>query len=206
MPEFEAILFDFDGVLLDSEPVHCDCWREALAPLGVAVTWEVYAANCVGASDRDMMRIFANLRHPPADPSLLWGQYERKKQIFRERMAVDPPFAAGVAEFFGELSKDYRLGVVSSSARAEIEPLLEAAGLRRYLDTTVCGEDVERHKPAPDPYLLAGRILGIQRALAVEDSPAGLESARAAGFEAVRVTDPARMMEVVRGRLAGRPV
>src|ERR1035441_9340756 len=51
MPEFQAILFDFDGVLVDSEPVHCDCWREVLAPLGVPVTWEVYAAHCVGAVD-----------------------------------------------------------------------------------------------------------------------------------------------------------
>ena len=203
MPEFEAILFDFDGVLLDSEPVHCDCWREVLAPLGVPVTWEVYAANCVGASDRDMMRIFAGLRNPPADPALLWEQYPRKKQIFHQRMAVNPPFAAGAAEFFRGLSENYKLGVVSSSARGEIEPLLEAGGLRQYLDTVVCGEDVEHHKPAPDPYLLAGRILGIRRALVVEDSPAGIESARAAGFEAVRITDPARMMEMVQRRLDG---
>ena len=203
MLEFEAILFDFDGVLLDSEPVHCDCWREVLGPLGVAVTWEVYEAHCVGASDRDMMQIFARLRDPPADPALLWEQYERKKQIFRARMEVNPPFAAGVTEFFRELSRNYQLAVVSSSARAEIEPLLEAAGVRQYLETMVCGEDVERHKPAPDPYLLAGRILGIQRALVVEDSSQGLESARAAGFEAVRVTDPARMMEIVQRRLDG---
>jgi beta-phosphoglucomutase len=204
MPEFEAILFDFDGVLLDSEPVHCDCWREVLAPLGVNVTWDVYAAHCVGASDRDMMQIFARLRHPPADPAVLWEQYEWKKQVFRARMAVNPPFATGVADFFRELSRNYQLAVVSSSARAEIEPLLEAAGVRQYLDTMVCGEDVERHKPAPDPYLLAGRILGIQRALVVEDSAQGLESARAAGFEAVRVTDPARMMEIVQRRLDGQ--
>lgn len=203
MPEFEAVLFDFDGVLLDSEPVHCDCWREALAPLGVAVTWEVYAAHCMGASDRDMMPIFAKLRNPPADPALLWEHYPRKKEIFRERMAANAPFAPGVAEFFRELSGNYRLAVVSSSARVEIEPLLESAGLRQYLQAMVCGGDVKRHKPAPDPYLLAGRLLGIQRALVVEDSPPGLESARAAGFEAVRVTDPARMIETVRQRLDG---
>jgi len=80
---------------------------------------------------------------------------------------------------------------------------IEAAGIRRHLGTVVSGGDVKRHKPAPDPYLLAGARLGIQRALAVEDSPAGMESARAAGFEALRIAHPARMMECVRERLTG---
>jgi HAD superfamily hydrolase (TIGR01509 family) len=201
VPGFEAILFDFDGVLLDSEPVHCACWREVLAPLGVPLTWEVYAARCVGEPDRAMMEILAGLCDPPVDARKLWEQYARKQQLFRERMAVDPPFAPGVAEFFGELSGRYKLAVVSSSGRGEVEPPLEAAGIRAYLGTLVCGEDVERHKPAPDPYLLAARRLGVRHALVVEDSLAGMASARAAGFEAVRVTDPARTIEIVRERL-----
>ncbi|MFN7997309.1 MAG: HAD family phosphatase [Bryobacteraceae bacterium] len=204
MHDYEAILFDFDGVLLDSEPVHCDCWREVLEPLGVPVTWELYAEKCMGASDRDMMPVFANLCDPPADPAKLWEQHPRKKQIFEARMAVDPPFAPGIKEFFRDLSTRYKLGVVSSSAHSEIVPLLEAVGIKPYLDTVVCGGDVKRHKPAPDPYLLAGERLGIRRALVLEDSPPGMESARAAGFEAVRITDPARMMDVVRQHLNGK--
>lgn len=200
---FEAIFFDFDGVLLDSEPVHCQCWKEALEPLGVLVTWEVYAAHCVGTADRDMMQIFARLSDPPADPARLWQEHPRKKQLFQERMAVHPPFAPGIADFFRELAQSYRLGVVSSSASAEIEPLLVAAGIRPYLGTVVSGGDVDRHKPAPDPYLLAAARLGIRSALVVEDSLPGMESARAAGFEAVRIADPARMMDCVRRRLAG---
>ena len=203
MPEFQAILFDFDGVLLDSEPVHCECWREVLAPLGVRVTWEAYAAHCVGAADRSMMEVFAKLADPPADPAKLWELYPLKKQRFRERMAVNPPFAPGVADFFRDLSGRYKLGVVSSSAHAEIDPLLGAAGILPYLGTVVGGGDVQRHKPDPEPYLLAAGRLGIQSALVVEDSAPGLESARAAGFAAVRITDPARMMEAVRARLNG---
>jgi beta-phosphoglucomutase len=202
MAEFQAILFDFDGVLVDSEPVHCECWREVLAPLGVPVTWEVYAAHCVGAVDSSMVKVFAQLADPPADPAKLWEQYPLKKQRFRERMAANAPFAEGVGEFFRELSGQYKLGVVSSSSHAEIEPYLEASGIRQYLGTVVGGDDVKRHKPAPDPYVLAGERLGIQSALAVEDSPPGIESARAAGFAAVRITDPARMMDVVRARLS----
>src|ERR1039457_3894860 len=204
MSKFEAILFDFDGVLLDSEPVHCDCWREVLEPLGVRVTWEVYATHCVGSADGVRRPPCARRAPPPADPAKLWEQYPLKKQRFRERMAVNAPFAPGVAEFFRELSGQYKLGVVSSSAHVEIEPLLEAAGIRQYLDTVVGCDDVKRHKPAPDPYVLAGQRLGIHSALAVEDSLPGIESARAAGFAAVRVTDPARMMEVVRARLDGK--
>ena len=203
MPEFQAILFDFDGVLVDSEPVHCDCWREVLAPLGVPVTWEVYAAHCVGAVDSKMVEVFARLADPPADPAKLWEQYPLKKQRFRERMAAGAPFTAGIAEFFRGLSAQYKLGVVSSSSHAEIEPYLESAGIRQYLGTVVGGDDVKRHKPAPEPYVLAGQRLGIVRALAVEDSLPGMESARGAGFAAVRVTDPARMIEVVRARLNG---
>jgi len=202
MPEFQAILFDFDGVLVDSEPVHCDCWREVLAPLGVAVTWEIYAAHCVGAVDSQMVHTFAKLADPPADPARLWEQYPLKRQRFRERMAAHAPFAQGVGDFFRELAAHYKLGVVSSSSHAEIEPFLEAAGIRRYLATVVGGDDVKRHKPAPDPYVMAGERLGIQTALAVEDSPPGMESARAAGFTALQITDPARMMEVVRARLS----
>jgi HAD superfamily hydrolase (TIGR01509 family) len=201
MPEFQAILFDFDGVLVDSEPIHCDCWREVLAPLGVDVAWEVYAQYCVGAVDSKMVDIFAALADPPADPAKLWEQYPLKKQRFRERMAAHAPFAEGIAEFFRDLSAEYKLGVVSSSSHAEIEPFLEAAGIRQYLGTVVGGGDVTRHKPAPDPYVLAGERLGIRTALAVEDSNPGIESALAAGFEALRITDPARMMEVVRARL-----
>jgi HAD superfamily hydrolase (TIGR01509 family) len=149
-----------------------------------------------------MVEVFARLANPPADPAKLWEQYPLKKQRFRERMAANAPFAEGVAEFFRALSVEYKLGVVSSSSHAEIEPFLEAAGIRQYLGTVVGGDDVKRHKPAPDPYVLAGQRLGIDTALAVEDSPPGIESARAAGFAALRIADPARMMELVRARLA----
>jgi HAD superfamily hydrolase (TIGR01509 family) len=148
-----------------------------------------------------MMKIFARLCDPPADEAKLWETYPDKKRLFQERMAVDPPFAPGVAEFFRELVQSYRLGVVSSSSRTEIEPLLEAVGIRPYLSVLVCGGDVQRHKPAPEPYLLAGERLGIKRALVIEDSAPGMASARAAGFDVLRIADPAQMMADVRRRL-----
>ena len=65
MPEFEAILFDFDGVLLDSEPVHCACWAEVLAPAGVTLEWEFYRQHGIGVDDREMLRMMAAGSDPP---------------------------------------------------------------------------------------------------------------------------------------------
>jgi HAD superfamily hydrolase (TIGR01509 family) len=82
--------------------------------------------------------------------------------------------------------------------------LLAAGGIRRHFDTLVCGEDVQHHKPAPDPYLLAARRLGVRSALVVEDSEPGMASGRAAGFEVVAVKGPADLQEQVLGRLSAK--
>jgi len=204
MPEFEAILFDFDGVLLDSEPVHCACWAEVLAPLGVTVEWEYYRQYGVGVDDRGMLRTMAARSHPPRNWEELWAQYPAKKRLFQARMAQAPPFDPSLDGFLGRLHSAYKLAVVSSSATAEIVLLLAAGGIRRHFDTLVCGEDVQHHKPAPDPYLLAARRLGVRSALVVEDSEPGMASGRAAGFEVVAVKGPADLQEQVLGRLSAK--
>ena len=95
----------------------------------------------------------------------------------------------------------YRLGVVSASSRIEIEAALEAAGILRCFDVVIGTEDVERTKPAPDPYLLAMRRLCVQRGLAVEDSEAGMASATAAGLDLLQVPKPADMPGLLKRRL-----
>ena len=204
MPEFEAILFDFDGVLLDSEPVHCACWAEVLAPLGVTVEWEYYRQYGVGVDDRGMLRTMAARSDPPRNWEELWAQYPAKKRLFQARMAQAPPFDPSLDGFLGRLHSAYKLAVVSSSATAEIVLLLAAGGIRRHFDTLVCGEDVQHHKPAPDPYLLAAQRLGVRSALVVEDSQVGMASGRAAGFEVVAVKGPADLQEQVLGRLSAK--
>jgi len=202
MPEFEAILFDFDGVLLDSEPVHCACWAEVLAPLGVTVEWEYYREYGVGVDDREMLRTMAARFAPPRNWEDLWAAYPAKKKLFQARMAQLPPFDPSLDGFLGELHGAYKLAVVTSSATTEIAPILAAGGIRRHFDTLVGGEDVKRHKPAPDPYLLAAQRLGVRTALVVEDSEPGLASGRAAGFEVLVVSGPAELQERVLGRLS----
>ena len=204
MPEFEAILFDFDGVLLDSEPVHCACWAEVLAPLGVTVEWEYYRQYGVGVDDRGMLRTMAARSDPPRNWEELWAQYPAKKRLFQARMAQSPPFDPSLDGFLSGLHSAYKLAVVSSSSTTEIALILTAGGIRRHFDTLVCGEDVQHHKPAPDPYLLAAQRLGVRTALVVEDSEPGMASGRAAGFEVVAVKGPADLQEQVLGRLAAK--
>jgi HAD superfamily hydrolase (TIGR01509 family) len=202
MPPFDAILFDFDGVLLDSEPMHCACWAAVLAPLGVKLSWEFYRGCCIGVDDREMLRMMARQSDPPFDWNLLWAQYPAKQALFRDRMEKAPPFDAALSSFLTELEQQYSLAVVSSSACAEIVPLLVAGGLRGYFRTVVGGDSVQRHKPDPEPYRLAADRLHSKRPLVLEDSPAGIASGRAAGFEVLAIPRPADMPGLLRDRLA----
>jgi beta-phosphoglucomutase len=201
MPSYEAILFDFDGVLIDSEPVHFECWREVLAPFGVRLDWPVYRARFIGISDLDMLRALANLRRPPIDVDLLWAEYPRKRALFRERMRTASPVTADVRELLRSLNGP-RLAVVSSSGRDEVEPILQAGGIRDSFSALICREDVTELKPAPQPYAKAAELLAARRALVVEDSQAGIASGRAAGFDVLEVPAARQMPDLLRRYLA----
>jgi HAD superfamily hydrolase (TIGR01509 family) len=198
MPDFDAILFDFDGVLVDSEPVHYACWRDALSEIGVTLSWDFFLERCIGLDDRSMMALVAAQSDPPRDFEELWARHPVKREMFRARMLGNPPFAPGLAELLGGLRRArYKLALVSSSSRSEVEPVLAAGGLVPCFDVMVCGSDAGALKPAPEPYLLAAKLLGAARPLAVEDSEPGIASARAAGFEVVAVPSAAGMPEAV---------
>jgi len=197
---YEAILFDFDGVLVDSEPVHFECWRDVLKPFGIRLDWETYRARFIGISDLAMLRDLALLRQPPVEVELLWQQYPRKRALFRQKMLEGAPITPAVRELLAGLG-GMRLAVVSSSGRDEIEPILTAGGIRACFGALVCREDVTEYKPAPAPYLKAAELLGVRRALVVEDSPAGIASGKAAGFDVLEVSEAAGMPDLLRGRL-----
>jgi beta-phosphoglucomutase len=204
---FQAILFDFDGVLADTEPVHWACWNEVLSPRGVTIAWDFYCAHCIGIADRAMVRMVAGLASPPAPWEDLWPLYAAKKELFRGRTLAQPPFDPALASFLERLHGEYKLAVVSSSSCSEIEPLLVAGGLRDHFDTVVGGEDTPagRHKPAPDPYLLAAARLEVRTALVLEDSAPGIASGHAAGFEVLKIEHAADMPELLLRRLGRQP-
>ncbi len=203
---YDAILFDFDGVLADTEQVHFDCWRELLAPFDIHLRWPFYQKTCVGISDRTMVQKLAAERVPPLPWDEVEPAYNRKVGIFRARLEANPPFHASTIELLSELSGAYKLAVVSSSGRTEVEDPIVRAGLREHFQVFVCGrEEVQNLKPAPDPYLHAAKLIGARRPLVVEDSDAGVASGLAAGFDVVRVSSPETVAEEVR-RAIGRAV
>ena len=186
----DAILFDFDGVLVDSEPIHYQCWNEILSTFGLFLGWEAWSANCIGVSDRLMLARMSQQLSPPIDVDVLYETYPRKKARFLALMEEKMPFFDGVYALFEALHAHYGLAVVTSSGRSEVEPILEKAGLNRFLKASVFGGDVVRLKPAPDPYLKAAQMLGAKHPLVVEDSEAGEQSGLAAGFAVLRVSSP----------------
>jgi beta-phosphoglucomutase len=198
---YEAIIFDFDGVLVDSEPVHYECWLEILAPYGVTLDWNTYSEHCIGVSDRAMLAMLCEKASAPLEFDKLWADYPRKKELFRERMLHANAITAEVLKLIHNLRPSYQLAVVTSSGRREVEPILAAAGILDELDAVVYGDDVKNLKPAPDPYLLAVERLGVSRALAIEDSQAGIASARAAGLDVIELARQGDLVSAVHSRI-----
>jgi beta-phosphoglucomutase len=197
---YPAILFDFDGVLADSEPVHFECWQEILQGYDLDLDWSTYREHGIGVSDRKLLALICGRAQRPAELERLIGEFPRKKDLFRSRMLERQPFPAELFQLLPELG-DYHLALVTSSGETEVEPVLEKAGLRRFFHAVVYGGDVQHHKPAPDPYLLAIEKLQVRGGLAIEDSNAGETSARAAGLDVLRVATPAEMPALLRRRL-----
>ncbi len=199
---WDALLFDFDGVLADTEPIHFACWRELLHPFGIRLDWDYYQRNCVGVSDRQMVERLASAHDPPIPWDDVWPQYQRKQPMFRERLLADPPFLPQTLECIRELAGQYKLAVVSSSSRSEVEPPIARAGIHGCFQAFVCGREVPNLKPAPDPYLKAAELLSARRPLVIEDSDAGVASAKAAGFDVLRVSGADRVAQELREILA----
>lgn len=196
---FDSILFDFDGVLADTEPIHYECWVEILAPHGIELPWDYYQRECIGISDKLMVQRVS----PPGQFDLIWPRYAEKQALFRHKLTLRSPFYEETTRLVAEAAAAYKLAVVSSSGRAEIEPPLVAAGIREHFEALVCGREAGELKPAPDPYLRAASLLGAQRPLVVEDSEAGEASGRAAGFEVLRVRSAESMPSELRKLLYG---
>lgn len=196
-----AILFDFDGVLADTEPLHWRCWNAVLAPIGLQVTWDDYRRNCVGISDRDFLERLGALGNPPRTVDELWPYYPLKKKLFAERATSGGLIADDLKALLSRLDPG-RLAVVTSSSRQEIEAILKAEGVLQNFGAAVYGDEVSRLKPDPEPYRTAMERLGVDHAIALEDSGPGLESARRAGCEVISVCHPSEVPHLLRQRLA----
>ena len=200
LPEHPAILFDFDGVLADTEPLHWRCWNDVLSPIGLSVTWDDYRRHCVGISDRDFLARLGALGNPPRTVDELWPFYPLKKRLFAKLATSGGLISDELKDILLQLDSS-RLAVVTSSSRQEIEAILKAEGVLEHFGAAVYGDEVTRLKPDPEPYRTAMHRLGVEQAIALEDSGPGLESARSAGCEVIPVRHPSEVPHLLRQRL-----
>jgi HAD superfamily hydrolase (TIGR01509 family) len=190
-----AVLFDFDGVLVDSEPLHFRAMRDALVAEGFTIGEEEYWRHLLAHDDRTAIRIALERHGVPYDGSRIEGVTRRKAEAF-ERVLAGIPFLPGARELVLALSREVPLAIASGARRVEIEAVLKAGGLRDAFAAVVGIDDVSRGKPDPEPYLTAmrrldGRSPGLQPAdcLVIEDSHTGILAGLAAGMKVLAVTN-----------------
>jgi len=181
---FQAYIFDCDGTLVDSMPLHYIAWVEALkrhdAPF--EFTEEVFYAHA-GIKEQDVVKIL-NVKHGTnIDPVSV---DELKMEIFRERIP-EVQTVGPVAEFAKSLYGRFPMAVASGSEEPTVRGCLEATGLIHLFETIITPKLVKHGKPAPDMFLLAAERMGIapSECLVLEDGNSGLEAAKAAGMQAV---------------------
>jgi beta-phosphoglucomutase len=195
----QAILFDFDGTLVDSEPLHYEAWLHAVQPFGAHTDWDDYVLRFVGQTGRWAAETFFREAGVVYSPELVVQATRTKEAYCRrfadERLVITAETTAAVKQLPSYLP----IGVVTSSVITEVEPALIAAGVRDRLSVLVCAADVSRHKPHPEPYLTGLERLRIghgHSGLAAasvtvyEDSRSGIASATAAGMTVRPVPDP----------------
>jgi HAD superfamily hydrolase (TIGR01509 family) len=184
----DAVVFDMDGVLVDSEQVW-DAVREELVRERGGRWHEAAQRDMMGMSSPEWSRYLheeLGLAEPPEELSA-----EVVRRLL-ERYDASLPLIPGAVEAVNRLAERWPLGLASSSNREVIDHVLDVAGIAPYFRATVSSEEVGRGKPAPDVYLEAARRLGVDaaRAAAIEDSRNGIRSARAAGMRVIAIPNP----------------
>ena len=185
-----AIVFDFDGVIADSEPLHLRALQDVLAPLGVTVERDEYYERYLGYDDVGAFRAISADRGLGLDDRGIRRLIDAKSVIYQsllERGGVLYPGAAACVE---RLAAEYPLGIASGALRQEIEAILRGGGLAPFFRFIVASGETSAGKPAPEPYLRAAALHGLPPSdcVAIEDSRWGIESARGAGMKCVGIT------------------
>lgn len=184
----QALLFDHDGTLVDSEPTHYLIWRDILAPHGVALTEAQYKAHYAGlptaANAADVVTRFS-LARPAAELAL--EKNDRTKAYLEHSAFPLMPGAREVLERFH--ARGVRMGIVTGAKQFGVQATLRSHGLAGYFGTVVSSEEVKRGKPAPEGYLLAMKTLGADPAatFAIEDTGHGVIAAADAGIACIAV-------------------
>jgi len=194
-----AIFFDFNGVIIDDETIQMKAYQEVLSGHEIALTEELYF-GALGMDDRTFVRsMFEHAKRPLSDP-LLEEVLGAKTDLHRQ-MIEELPLFPGVLNFLKSASREFQLGLVSMANLTEVSYVFQRANLTPLFSVIVTAEDASVCKPAPDCYLTGLLKLNELRqqerelpllaseCLAIEDSPPGIQSARAAGMRTLGVTN-----------------
>ena len=193
-----AVIFDFDGVIADSEMLHLRAFNKVLGGCGVAISKADYYGDYLGLTDIDLFKLLAERGILKADAGPIEELAEKKTRLFEELARSESTIIEGVADFLQMLrDNDVRMAICSGALRGEIEMVLERAGLREFFEIIVSAEQVERGKPEPDGFVMAlkklndkgSEPLSAGQCVVIEDSHWGLLAARAAGMHTVAVTN-----------------
>lgn len=190
-----AILFDFNGVLVDDEPIHFELLQKVLREEGFELGDQLYFERLLGLPDRVCLETFLALQGEKPTPERLSRLVARKAAYYQQRMWREgfPVVPGAVALIEAAVAHGFMLGVVSGALRDEIDAALEQMKVGHHFKIVVSTEDVDKGKPHPEGYLrglrelngappLPARLLHPHEVLAIEDSPAGLEAASQAGL------------------------
>ena len=194
----QAILFDFNGVIIDDERIHLKAYREVLLDKNVPLTDEDYFAS-LGMDDTAFVQAAYARAGQSLSDEVMRLLIKREHELHREFITNDLPVPSGVVTFIKAAARSYQLGIVSMAERSEIDYVLDLAGLTNPFSIIVSAEPGLKHKPAPDSYQRGLELLNEKRrsarelplpaneCLAVEDAPPGIEAARAAGMRTLIV-------------------
>ncbi len=198
MKALHAIVFDFDGVIADSERLHLRSYQEILAPEGITMTSEDYFNRYLGYDDVGVFKAVGRDNGVAMDEGRVSELIARKGERYESMAAAGEMLFPGAADFIrSAVAASVPIAIASGALTDEIVDVLERAGLRQLFPVIVGADQTERSKPHPEPYQAAfdrlrshtGRDLIAWRSVAIEDSHWGLVSARGAGLRCVAVTN-----------------
>jgi HAD superfamily hydrolase (TIGR01509 family) len=193
-----AVIFDFDGVIADTEPLHFEGLRRTLADVGITLTEADYYANYLGFDDRGCILEALRVNRRSATELLVQDLMRKKAAAYLSSINDHLVIFPGVREFVGEAAAAYPIAIASGALRPEIELILERIGIRKAFRHITSAEDVPQGKPDPQPFLhaLAGlnrhsptSTMSPQSCLAIEDSLPGIRAAKSAGMKVLAVAN-----------------
>jgi beta-phosphoglucomutase len=198
MATLAAMIFDFDGVIANTEPLHFSSFRQTLAEIDIKLTESDYYANYLGYDDRGCFIAALTAHQHSTDPATLTQLMQRKALAYLDLVREHQVIFPGAYEFVRECASAYPLAIASGALRHEIEMILEQAGLRKEFLHITSAEDVTRGKPDPQPFLHALNGLNRQQpehaitagsCLVIEDSIPGIRAAKTAGMKVLAVAN-----------------